>query len=73
MSIRKRPVVLTAPEQIGVKELESINRHFDDAIQLLDRRQLGTIAALDSAADLPTAVAKINEIIAALTTAGLMT
>jgi hypothetical protein len=73
MSIRKRPVVLTSEEHIRVKELETINQHFDAAIGALDRRQLGTVAALDSAADLPTAVAKINEIIAALTTAGLMT
>ena len=72
MSIRKRGVVLNNDKQINVRELELVNRHFDDAIAALDRRQMGTVAGLASDADLATAVAKINEIIAGLKAAGLM-
>jgi len=71
MTIRKRPVVLKSDDNITVKELETINRHFDDAIGALDKRRIAQQSSLDSAAILEDVVAKLNTLIAAFNASDL--
>jgi len=61
--IRKRPVVLKSDEEITTKQLETIYRHYDDAIIALNKRRIAQRESLASTAELADVIAKINTLI----------
>lgn len=70
-SIRKRAVVLTKDDEINVKNLEDIHRHFDDRVRDLDLRRIEQQSSLADSAALSDVITALNSLITALNSSDL--
>ncbi|MBC8459765.1 MAG: hypothetical protein H8D67_17375 [Deltaproteobacteria bacterium] len=69
--LRKRGVVLTKDEEINVKNLEDISRHFDDRLRELDLRRIVQQSSLDDGATLADVISALNALNTALNSSDL--
>jgi len=70
-SIRKRAVVLTKNDDIKVKNLEDIHRHYDDRLRELDFRRITQRDIVDDGAALADVITAVNALFAALNSSDL--
>jgi len=69
--LRKRPFKVIKQEDISPEQLERIYSHYDDRILELDKRRIGQVPVVSTAATLSDVITRLNELLAKLNASDL--